>query len=117
MTLDISADKTIGEIRRHFSEAYPFLRLDFYKRSGTGNGREKIGDSLRLGSAGLLSPGTMEIEDATTVGDLEAGFQKNFGLNIQVVRRSGILWLETTMTDKWTLKQQNDHGKELSQPG
>ncbi|MEI9910895.1 MAG: hypothetical protein WDO71_15215 [Bacteroidota bacterium] len=51
-----------------------------------------------------------------TVGQLEDIFQKQFGLQVQVSRRSGTLWLETTMTDNWTLKQQNDHGRELSEP-
>jgi hypothetical protein len=31
-----------------------------------------------------------------------------------VFRKSGNLWLETTMTDDWTLQQQNDHGYEIS---
>jgi hypothetical protein len=35
---------------------------------------------------------------------------------VQVSRKSGTLWLETTMTDSWTLGQQNEHGRELSTP-
>ena len=51
-----------------------------------------------------------------TVGELEKLFRERFGANIQVSRKSGTLWLETTMTDNWTLKQQNEHGRELSSP-
>jgi len=58
--------------------------------------------------------GELDIPDTLTVGELENLFMDRFGLSVQVFRRSGNLWLETTMTDNWTLKQQNDHGKEIS---
>ena len=48
------------------------------------------------------------------VEELERILKKDFGLRAQVFRKSGNLWLETTMTDGWTLAQQNYHGKELS---
>ena len=51
-----------------------------------------------------------------TVGELENIFKDQFGANVQVSRKSGSLWLETTLTDKWTLLQQNEQGKELSTP-
>ena len=41
-------------------------------------------------------------------------FKDQFSLAVQVFRRSGNLWLETTMTDNWTLRQQNEHGREIS---
>ena len=113
MTLSVTAERTVGEIQKDFSEAYPYLRIEFYK--GNGKANEKIAQSSVRAAAGLDHNGQIEIDDSTTVGALEAAFRDKFGLKIQVARRSGILWLETTMTDKWTLKQQNDHGMELSQ--
>jgi len=47
---------------------------------------------------------------------LEKSFYDRFDMLVQVSRKSGSIWLETTMTDNWTLKQQNDHGRELSEP-
>lgn len=47
------------------------------------------------------------------VGELEAALKDQFGLTVQVFRHSGNIWLETVLTDKWTLQQQNEHGKEL----
>jgi len=46
--------------------------------------------------------------------DLEKMFKNRFNLSAQVFRKSGNLWLETTMTDNWTLLQQNNHGREIS---
>jgi hypothetical protein len=48
------------------------------------------------------------------VKDLEKIFKDQFSLAMQVFRKSGNLWLETTMTDNWTLQQQNEHGREIS---
>jgi hypothetical protein len=49
-----------------------------------------------------------------TVQELERVFQEELGLFIQVFRRSGKVWLETTATDNWTLFKQNEEGQELS---
>ncbi len=66
--------------------------------------------------AGLVQRGELALSDNMTVGELEKKLQVEFGLQAQVSRKSGNCWLETTMTDNWTLKQQNDHGRDLSQP-
>ena len=49
-----------------------------------------------------------------SVADLEKAFMNKFGLLTQVFRRSGNIWLETSITDGWSLKQQNDLGREIT---
>ena len=98
---------------------YPYLRIDFFREL---NGRlgsslkQKLNRTAKLSSAGKLREGDVEIYDAMTVGQLEKAFREYFGIEMQVSRKSGPVWLETTVTDKWTLKQQNEHGRELSVP-
>lgn len=90
-----------------------------YKPSGRGQfegGRIKLGHSILLGAAGIGEEGDLSVFDSMTVGQLEKSFLEKFGMLVQVSRKSGSVWLETTMTDSWTLKQQNDHGRELSAP-
>ena len=58
--------------------------------------------------------GTLSISPTMTVSDLEQNFQDQFGLAVQVFRRSGNAWLETTVTDSWTLDKQNKQGEALS---
>ena len=119
MTIEISKNKTIAEVQDNFSELYPFLKLDFYKKS---NGRlgsvvkQKLVKTVLLNNAGNGREGVMEIADSMTVGQLEKSFYDRFGMVVQVSRKSGTLGLETTMTDSWTLGQQNEHGRELSTP-
>ena len=46
--------------------------------------------------------------------ELEKIFLDDYGLAVQVFRESGRVWLETTMTDDWTLAEQNQQGEALS---
>ena len=118
MTLDIASTKNISEVQRDFNSLYPYLKIEFYSTNGNSGKAEKkhLQNSIPFKNAGLTRSGSIELSDYMTVGELENIFRTQFGLSAQVSRKSGILWLETTMTDKWTLKQQNDHGKELSEP-
>lgn len=56
----------------------------------------------------------VEILANMTVNELEQLFKTKFGLNIQIFRKSGNSWLETTVTDNWTLEKQNEEGEELN---
>lgn len=47
-----------------------------------------------------------------TVTDLEQSFNTIYGLGVQVFRKSGKIWLETTVTDGWTLEEQNRQGED-----
>jgi hypothetical protein len=48
------------------------------------------------------------------VSELENLFEDKFKLSVQVFRKSGKSWLETTFTDGWSLKKQNQEGLDLS---
>ena len=49
-----------------------------------------------------------------SVKDLEQNFRDVYGLSVQILRKSGKVWLGTTVTDNWTLKEQNEQGQILS---
>jgi hypothetical protein len=116
MVLPILQNRTLNETQQDFNNAYRYLRIEFYRDSERGFTRKHFNNGVMMNAAGLKKNGEIEINDITTVGQLENEFLEKFGLHVQVSRRSGIIWLETTMTDNWTLKQQNDHGRELSEP-
>lgn len=111
MNIQLAKNRSIADVRNEFANVYPFLRLDFYKKD---NG--KWGSSVKLAKAGLRREGAIEIADGMTVRELEEKFLQHFGLQVQVARKSGKLWLQTTTSDDWTLKQQNQRGQELSKP-
>lgn len=116
-TLHLYPGRHIHEVQHEFSEAYPFLRIEFYKMQPAYSHmlvRKHLNHSVLLKMAGLKNPGLLQIEDKMTVAELENILLDQFGLHTQVTRQSGIIWLETTMTDDWTLSQQNEHGKEIT---
>jgi len=119
MIMQLAKNKTINDVCQEFNNAYPFLRIDFYKYAQGRPGpavNQKLNRSATLVNAGIRYEGEIEINETMTVRQLEQGFLNTFGLNVQVSRKSGSLWLETTISDNWILKQQNDHGRELSEP-
>lgn len=117
MKINITSNKTIEEIQAEFNAEYPYLKIQFFK---TGHMAFKGNDKKELipvnTPIGLLKHhnGTIEISDDMKVSDLEQLFKQQLGLNIQVFRKSGRSWLETTVTDNWTLRKQDDEGQELS---
>ncbi|HEY8399251.1 MAG TPA: hypothetical protein VIK80_15020 [Flavihumibacter sp.] len=122
MTIRIDSKKTIKELQDSFSAHFPFLKIEFFERAHKveqGSLPKKMIRSTRpLGELNLLKEeGELEISPTMTVASFEQSMIQRFGLAVQVFRKSGNLWLETTMTDQWTLGQQNEHGREISSPG
>lgn len=118
--IKIDIENTTESVNAQFNAVYPFLRIGFFKEPhdlGKSNGKNKVmNDSMKIGQIKhSIQSGSIEINDNTTVWELENSFQKHFGLNIQVFRKSGNIWLETTATDNWTLQQQNEQGKFLDE--
>ena len=49
-----------------------------------------------------------------TVSHLEQSFNTEYGISVKVYRNSCRVWLETTVTECWTLEEQNRQGEALS---
>jgi hypothetical protein len=119
MYLHIGPLRLIGELQEDFNKVYPFLKLEFFparpvQRDGA-PARHSLPAEKKIAEIQVKPVnGDIEIRDDMKVKDLEITFDKQFNLNVQVFRKSGNVWLETTMTDNWTLQQQNMHGREIS---
>lgn len=116
MILHILKHRSIQDIQKDFEREFPFLKLIIYprrKKTFTGNNRIALSAQTILEAAGILKEGQLEIPQTMTVAQLENCFTE-FGLELHVCRKSGVLWLETIMTNTWTLKNQDCHGRELS---
>lgn len=119
MQLTIAPNRKIGDIQKDFNSMFPFLKIEFFNNRSVAATKfsakqiipsnKTIGDTQRA-----IADGTLEIDENMKVQDLEKQFHDQFSLAVQVFRKSGPVWLETTMTDNWTLSQQNKHGSELS---
>jgi hypothetical protein len=118
MQLLINGDKLVREVQQEFTGAYPFLKIEFIKNADvhTNHVQNLILHNQKLSDAWVYkkAEGNLLIDDRMSVTDLENAFMDQFGLKTQVFRKSGNIWLETSVTDSWTLKQQNDYGREIT---
>jgi hypothetical protein len=120
MRLSIYGERLITDVQNQFASEYPFLKLEFFKNVDFSKNlyprQRQLLHSLQLKDAWIWKKGEGEIliDDVMTVVDLETTFRNQFGMAAQVFRRSGNIWLETSITNGWTLKQQNDHGREIT---
>ena len=120
MKLQINKSTTIAEVQTEFSKLFPFLKIEFFTRSRETDGslwskhmvfnRTKTMDEIGQIKA---DDNTIEISPSMTVNTFEQNLQKDFGLSVQVFRKSGNVWLQTTATDEWTLAAQNQKAMEM----
>lgn len=117
MKVQITVNKTIGEIKKEFTEAWPHLMLGFYSKphaeSKGSNPKFMISDDhltvKELGS-GFQEPAVLTLEADMPVREVERLLEETFGLHTQIFRHSGNVWLQTTVSDKLTLEQQEERG-------
>lgn len=119
MEISIDDSVRIFEIQERFNTHFPFLKLEFFDLDPTKkktftpsnlirNMNKTIGEIRHVHRTGNIS-----INAHQKVSTLEKNFYRDFGLNVQVFRKSGSKWLRTTSTDEWTLKEQNQMSHEI----
>ena len=109
----------IASLQKEFNEAFPYLKLEFFTQRhaiGKASSRKNLIDPAILlrQFQKKKARGAILLKDSMKVSELEELFKNIFGLSVQVFRKSGKSWIETTVTDDWTLQQQNEEGRELS---
>jgi hypothetical protein len=119
MKILINDRRKIHAIQEDFNQQFPYLKLEFFSKPHSigGGSPKKImkAPSKTLGECRTIhDSGTITITPQMTVADLEQNFKDVYGLSVQVFRKSGKVWLETTVTDSWTLEEQNRQGESLS---
>jgi hypothetical protein len=119
-TIGISNNRSIENIQKAFNEAFPYLKIEFFsqphEKGKPTSAKYLVSPKKIIGefTTGNIQ-GDLNLIDTMTVYELEKLFEDNFGLHVQVFRKSGRIWLETTATDDWTLSSQNEQGRELSE--
>ena len=121
MKIHIDDTHTINQVKQDFMEAFELLKLEFFvapHQSGKGSNKsELIPNNTSLQSLRTKhTSGDLVITADMTVAQVESAFQDMFGLYAQVFRLSGKLWLETTVTDSWTLAQQMEQAAIMQLP-
>ncbi len=118
MKQEIRDDQTIGEVQEIFHHLFPYLKVDFFERNTHGLlknkfarpiiNREKLLGEFRLDK---IDGGDLTITKSIKVKEFEQYIDSTYCLHAQIFRRSGNVWLETTVTNNWTLEEQNWQGE------
>lgn len=122
MEINLRNESLIAAVKEAFHDAFPFLKLEFFYPIPD-PGKRYYADNIikdgqtRLGEiAGMNKPGYVRIHEYRTVADVEHCFRDCFGLHVQIFRKSGDNWIETSNTDHRTLAEQNSLGREKDRP-
>jgi hypothetical protein len=114
MHLHISSKQPISDIQKIFSSTFPYLKIEFFRRPATQY--PSPADHRITETREQVMEDGIEITGEMKVRELEQALDRLFSLDARVFRRSGNIWLETTMTNGWTLAHQNEQGREISMP-
>jgi len=115
MNLIINRQITIKKLQEEFNFHYPHLKVEFFKKNKISSRHPSKGD--RIDPNIVIAEITerhqavsINIEGDRTVTEFENDVKDQLGISAQVFRKSGNSWIETSLTDGWTLKKQNDEG-------
>jgi hypothetical protein len=111
----ISDHMILRDIQRAFNQMFPALKVEFFTGQHTaGQGspmKTKLDAGQTIGQVRVKhTEGDFKVSENMTVAAFEGTFFERYGLNVQVFRRSGNIWIQTTATDSWTLEEQNRKG-------
>jgi len=118
MIIKIDNGSLVGDIQRQFTARYPFLKIQFHKKhSGYKHATKEEHASPGELFRNLCSTnknGTVDINNKRSIADVENDFKKEYGVDAEILRQSGTLWIETSLTDDWSLEKQNKEGEQIS---
>ncbi len=120
---DISIDDkcSVKEIQQEFSKHYPYLKIEFFRKAPQKSHAFRSADSIP-GSTNLRfirsnhKAGKISAASKIKVAQLKQILEDEFGLHSKIFRKSGSVWIETSLTNEWTLEMQNREGFEISRP-
>lgn len=112
----LKPDSLISDIQSQFNSLYPFLKIEFLKNNSPTSGKSLIVNTIyRLKDLSNFSTTQkINVDKTRTVAEIAADCINKIGLSVQVLRKSGNVWNLISLTDSWTLENQNDAGAFIS---
>lgn len=121
MKLIVKEGMYIRDIQKAFNDEYPYLKVEFFKRKHGLNQLSPKKERLDPFTILPLSNGhakrwSLDAGKEITVGEFEKECWEKTGMAVQVFRKSHNLWIETSLTDNWTLQKQNELAASIAHP-
>ncbi len=112
----VAKEISLKSIQQKFNQYYPFLKIEFFKIPKETGGKMQLmsDDELRKKKNGLPQNITIDFNNNKKVHEIETELKNLFGFPAQMFRRLGNVWVETSLTQDWTVEEQNTAGKQIS---
>lgn len=113
MIIHLHDNLTLVDLQDRFSKCFQFLKIEFYSKphllhKGSLDENRISPDKL----IGQVRKNRAECELVIyswyTVAKVKHLFKEKTGLNVQVFRKEAGAWIQTTKTDDYTLREQNE---------
>jgi hypothetical protein len=122
MQIIIDDTKNVQTLQSEFNQMCPYRRFLLVKMQ-PGQESRKIGQDQPQPTQNTTLLEYKINNDKTpffiypemTVAELEQQFNNLYGLEPIILRKSGNVWIETSITDDWTLEEQNTQGELITQ--
>lgn len=121
MNVVLNDNMSIAAVQQLFHNLFPYLRLEFFEKASKSNNannvKKHINGTIKKIQDYKLSKSinaSITITPTMTVSGLENAFSNCYNLEAQVLRKSGNIWLEATITDSWSLEDQNKQGEMIT---
>lgn len=116
MVIVIKKDMQVKDLKKQFHAYYPQMKIEVFRTThdveGGNSKANLISNDVSLSELTGGLEGEVEFVGSISVAEFEQRFADGFHLNIQVFRKSGDVYIETTKTDDWSLDQ--EHKEALS---
>ena len=111
MKIIINNRRRIYAIEEEFNQVFPNLKIEFFAKPNKPGGvpleqRVTPGKSI-VECRAVHNEGAITITPAMTIDNLKQNFRDVYGLSVQVFKKSGEDWIETTGNGNCSLEEQN----------
>ncbi len=121
MEIYFTPETTIEEVQNQFILAFPHLKLGFFNDLNKDQilTADELVKNEKVSFSELAvkpSSGKLVFDSKSTILEFEKSVFEQFGIQMQVFRKSGKTWLVTTNTDSKTFAEQEAMALEMNQP-
>src|SRR5580704_15309691 len=103
MILQVNKNDSLNKFQQQFNAYYPFLKIEFFKKIFLDGSTDKT--DIFFGVDRWVN---IDVNRKRTITELEKDFDKLLGLSARIFRKSGKVWVETSLTNDWSLEDQNE---------
>jgi hypothetical protein len=118
MFIQVNRGSSLKIIQRQFNAYYPFLKIEFFKKLSVNRPLYKaelfsVADLVSFMAGSKEEFVNIDVSRKKTIAEVEKEFETLTGITVHVFRKSGNVWVETTLTSDWSLEDQNEEAREI----